>query len=640
MTRDRPDAEQERPQVQPQSRKVSPSRPSLTASNHCSFEFATKRITYTPNEVYVKDSNNQEAFAGTMASDPAPAHASPNYNYNTQSHDVQEDEAQTDSLANFPGLSNREAEDALNRFRLRKVKYFPFVHIPDSRVSAYRLRQTQPLLWLSIMACATHSAELQDRLCLRLRQEIAQQAIVQHQRSLDLLLGIVGFLGWGMYYLKRDPFMVMYCHIATAIVQDLGLDKDPPAPKTQPQQQPTPHTSASSGPATDPSASASNTPGSSAVTPVEHPLSCVRTHGFAIKLLESPVRTMEERRAVLGTYLITVLVSLFHRKPISLPWTDHMDECLRVLDADPETPLDRLLVYQCRLQRIALDIPNPQGFASIKSAREMRMLRDFQVKALVSRQRDVEAMMPPFDDEPDLKEICTVANIANEAAIYSVALYVTNLPTEERARCGPDTERAALLHKCLRLHHAYFDMAFARKDTFSLERDSFFYMFSFHTVTQMSYFLVVIYRLASFGRDDPGCGWDKDWARAQLDIPDMVDTLTKRFSEAATHFSSTVNTSDTVVAPPSDTQSDFFSRSARAMDLLRTTWMTTWAKESPGFTERNQDQGPELTPADNVFSPPIDFTPESAANPGDGFLMGSSMSAWMSDMFTDWQMQY
>ena len=551
----------------------SPPRHNLSATNTCSVDFNARRITYSPHEVYLKDADNRQAFAGTMASDPAPAHTSPDYHTQEQQEQRQQQNyhhqhpspATDDTLGPFPGLSTRDAEDALNRFRLRKVQHFPFVHIPEARVSAYRLRQTRPLLWLSIMACSACSATLQDRLCLRLRQEIAQQAVVHHQRSLDLLLGIVGFLGWGMCCLQSDPCMLLYCHMAAAMVQDLGLDREPP-----------------------PANIATNT----ATNATE-----VHPHGFAIKLLEAPVRTMEERRVVLGAYLVAVLVSLVHRTPIALPWTDHMDECLRVLDAEPETPLDRLLAYQCRLQRIALDIPGPQAYGSIASPREMRMLRDFQVKALVARQRSVEAQMPAFADEPGLQAICRLSNAASEAAIYGVALYATT---------APDVERAALLHTCLRLHRAYFDMAFGPGSTSSeKDTDSFFCMFSLHTVTHLSRFLGAVYRLASLGGDDPGCGWDTKWAREQLDIPGIVATLAQRFSEAATHFSEDTTES-------AENQGGFFSRAARAMEMLRTAWTTT---------------------------PTMDWTQEPLGALENMFSMGGAWSAWLTDVSSDGQMK-
>lgn len=39
-----------------------------------------------------------------------------------------------------------------------------------------------------------------------------------------------------------------------------------------------------------------------------------------------------------------------------------MEECLRILNEEPETPLDQLLVYQARLQQVDIDIPAPAAY--------------------------------------------------------------------------------------------------------------------------------------------------------------------------------------------------------------------------------------------------------------------------------------
>ncbi|KIH88794.1 hypothetical protein SPBR_06657 [Sporothrix brasiliensis 5110] len=624
-----PGLHQQQKQPSQQQRKNGPRSDSTPDSSssavvpRTSVFLSGRTITYSPHEICIGGAQQPMDGDGDHRDD-ASAHRPQDV---PNRSDRRDDDTSQGLIAGFAGL---DAEEALERFRTRKLKYFPFVHIPPM-TSAARLQQSRPLLWLSIMACSARSADLQTRLCLRLREQIATQAVVKHQRSVDLLLGVVGFLGWGMYYLKRDPFMLMYCHMATAIVQDLGLDRDPPTPR------PPPNTAAASE---------------------QHPLSTIRIHGFAIKLLESPVRTNEERRAVLGAYLVTVIVTLFHRKPITLPWTEHMDECLRVLDTEPETPLDRLLVYQCRLQRVALDIPGPQAYISIASAAQMRQTRDFQVTSLLARQREAEKMCPP-DLPADLLEICRVSNLANEASIYSIALFATSQSAEERLRHGPDTRRAELLNTCLRLHKQWFDLVFNKRPDPNLQQqqkrheyehqepwrpaaetrrtattaievgppsmpaidkppvddgsvpshprsafhelpdDSFFHMFSFHMVAQMSYFLVVVYRLATFGKDDPSCGWDKHWARAQLDVPGMVGAVADRFAEVAAYFAdhAAIGPSATAPtmppAPPGEAAfPDFFTRSARALNMLKATWVAGWAKE-----EQQQQQQQAPTPA-------------------------------------------
>ncbi|CAK7229003.1 hypothetical protein SCUCBS95973_007070 [Sporothrix curviconia] len=664
------------------SSAVAPAAPALPRQ---SIFFSNKTITYSPHEICIggvqqpmqidddDDDIDEDGDDNGHGGDDAPHPGSNNRPGRGPAA------AAASLFTDIPGLTALEAEEALQRFCTRKLKYFPFVHIPPM-LSAARLQQTRPLLWLSIMACSARSAELQTRLCLRLRQQIAEQAVVNHQRSIDLLLGVVGFLGWGMYYLKRDPFMLMYCHMATAIVQDLGIDREPPVPPRQ--------------------LSAADT----------HPLSSVRTHGFAIKLLQSPVRTNEERRAVLGAYLVTVIVTLFHRKPTAVPWTEHMDDCLRVLDTDPETPLDRLLVYQCRLQRLALDVPGSQVYATITSAEQMRLLRDFQVKSLLARQREVEQMCPTNLPD-DLAFICRLSNLANEASIYSVALYSTNQSAEERLRCGPDTQRAALLATCLRLHKDWFDLMFgsrrqrqqqnsssgpttgssagysagysagsgASSDAAThvpsvadepLPDDSFFYMFSFHMVAQLSYFFVVVYRLANFEKDDPSCGWDKHWARAQLDVPGMVDTIAARFAEVSVHFADHGSIGQSATAPtmPPKPQGeaafpDFFTRSARAMSMLRATWVAGWAKEQreeAAAQDNGQQQQQQAQPEQQEQEPEINSSRMeqsfsfSLLNTGpddslqfdgltaDGldFDLSGSMNTWLADIYTsDWGLQ-
>lgn len=171
-------------------------------------------------------------------------------------------------------ISSLEAEESLHLFRSEKLKYFPFVHIPQS-VTAAQLRAESPFLWQSIMASSSKSASRQQALGRQLQNMITEQAFGQHQRSLDILLGTLGFLGWMTYYLGAQPFMTMYSHAAVAIVQDLGIDR--PAPKL-------------------------NEP---------HPMACVRKMDFIIKLSRSPFQTMEEKRAVLGLLLNHQCVSFW-----------------------------------------------------------------------------------------------------------------------------------------------------------------------------------------------------------------------------------------------------------------------------------------------------------------------------------------
>lgn len=173
-----------------------------------------------------------------------------------------------------------EAEECLEHFRSEKLKYFPFVHIPHS-LTAWHLREQRPFLWQSILASSVKSSSRQRAFGAALRAAVADKVVVQHLRSFDVLLGILGFLGWASYHLSPRPFMLMYCHLAAAIVQELGIDRPPLKCNEM------------------------------------HPMTLLRNHNFVIKLPSSPVRTMEERRALLAHYLVsTSSVNIF---PVPFP---------------------------------------------------------------------------------------------------------------------------------------------------------------------------------------------------------------------------------------------------------------------------------------------------------------------------------
>ena len=91
--------------------------------------------------------------------------------------------------------SSVEAEQYLADFQAYKLKYFPFVHI-SSTMTAQQLQQERPFLWLCIMAVGSKSTSQQQILGSKIRQMVAQEIVVQSQKNIDLLLGLLTFIGW------------------------------------------------------------------------------------------------------------------------------------------------------------------------------------------------------------------------------------------------------------------------------------------------------------------------------------------------------------------------------------------------------------------------------------------------------------
>lgn len=88
-----------------------------------------------------------------------------------------------------------EAEDYIINFKTCKSKYFPFVYIP-STTSAQHLRQERPFLWFSVMTVGSKSTSQQQVLGSKIRQMIAQEMVVQSEKNVDLLTGLLIFIGW------------------------------------------------------------------------------------------------------------------------------------------------------------------------------------------------------------------------------------------------------------------------------------------------------------------------------------------------------------------------------------------------------------------------------------------------------------
>jgi hypothetical protein len=88
-----------------------------------------------------------------------------------------------------------EAEEYLKIFRTQKLKYFPFVYIP-STTSAQHLLQERPFLWLCIMTMSSNSISQQLALSNKIRHILGRKMLLEYEKNLDLLLGLLAYIGW------------------------------------------------------------------------------------------------------------------------------------------------------------------------------------------------------------------------------------------------------------------------------------------------------------------------------------------------------------------------------------------------------------------------------------------------------------
>lgn len=78
----------------------------------------------------------------------------------------------------------------------RRAAYFPFISIPES-TSADKLCQKWPFLLLSVLVVSSVDEPiLQKSLDERFRKVLATRVVMQGEKSLDYLHGLLVYLAW------------------------------------------------------------------------------------------------------------------------------------------------------------------------------------------------------------------------------------------------------------------------------------------------------------------------------------------------------------------------------------------------------------------------------------------------------------
>lgn len=99
-----------------------------------------------------------------------------------------------DDLSSFT-IPDKRAQEQLAIFRDRFLPNFPFVFIP-SNTNSSDLRHQRQFLWFVIMSLTTSSADEQSAMGNIIRRVISQRIVGEHEKDLELLLGLICYLAW------------------------------------------------------------------------------------------------------------------------------------------------------------------------------------------------------------------------------------------------------------------------------------------------------------------------------------------------------------------------------------------------------------------------------------------------------------
>ncbi|KAL1888029.1 hypothetical protein Sste5346_009826 [Sporothrix stenoceras] len=220
-------------------------------------------------------------------------------------------------------------EVLLNIFINQLSAKFPFVIVPPG-TTVQQMIDTRPFLMKVIRMVSSvrylRSMWGQSRAVIK---HISEAMLVRSERSMDLLQGIIVFLGFYHYFCMSHAHFNNLAHLALSLVGDMGLSA-PPRPAN--------HREGAEGTAG----------GQSRIVP-RHARQVV-THTSD----EAPAqRTNEERRALLGVWYINSNAGSIVKQLGGTRYTKYIDQCVNELEQAAEYKSDQLVVELIRVQNLA-----------------------------------------------------------------------------------------------------------------------------------------------------------------------------------------------------------------------------------------------------------------------------------------------
>ncbi|KAJ5822783.1 hypothetical protein N7447_005123 [Penicillium robsamsonii] len=254
--------------------------------------------------------------------------------------------------------STAQAEQYLATFQQQHLNNFPFFCI-SSTTTPVQLQRERPLLWLSIWANGCKSVVQQRAIEVRIRETLAQKVLVDLERNLDLLLGLIAYLSWASDKYSGKSILAVFANIAMSLLSDLKLDR------------------------------------SFREFPCRE-LDACKAYSHPIKeRVQLNHRTNEERRAVLGCYIICATIAWFlNNRPVQ--WTVHMEGCLQDLGEHPGVPGDRVLVVLTQLLKLKSDLHEVSTWRQIEDpCPQTKSHRALHVKSLRGVLDKIKSSAPP-----------------------------------------------------------------------------------------------------------------------------------------------------------------------------------------------------------------------------------------------------
>ncbi|CAK7237120.1 hypothetical protein SCUCBS95973_009840 [Sporothrix curviconia] len=420
-----------------------------------------------------------------------------------------------------------EAEACLRRFTEEMLPLAPFILLSGPDCTVRRLQRDFPFLWRCIQAAAAVLPAHRIGAAAAARRAIVRRVVEQGERSLDVLLGLLTFVTW-VHLSTKDRFhrnfATVASQLAVCVAWDLGLTMPPLLePATQ----------------------------ALRFVPV------VQIPGIPASMWKMQ-RSMDERRAVLGVFLVTAVTSQMFRSADGLRWSPYLEQVLGEVEASlslpGHEPQDRTLVRQVRLQLLINQVryaatggsgasywTGGGGCGGSATGANGSMYRSFgsgpvQLPGpyMDSLRRQLDEICSVVDGTSSAFDNFTTHNLYHFAMLAIHESVLARKPASRHSQNGqngqnhsaqnpsaaaaaawlPDLQRFEIYQRCLASVHAWFDRLFA----WPL---SCYHCLPAGTFLQMFYVLVCLHKLTTL--KDPA--WNVDAVRGVMDLFPTIDRI-------------------------------------------------------------------------------------------------------------------
>ncbi|KAI1842992.1 hypothetical protein JX265_001705 [Neoarthrinium moseri] len=481
-------------------------------------------------------------------------------------------------------LSPFEAEKVLQTFRNDYLKFFPFVWIkPDA--TAQELQRYRPFLWLNIRTVCEKSTAKMHILGDRAREIFARKVLVELERDMDTLLGLMVYLGWSTYQSRGKGFLARYANIANSLIQDLRLDQSP----------------------------STNCHSNCWVTVSKIPV--------------VPEQTNEQRRVLIANFILCSTISFFLRLDV-VRWNPYMEQSLERLAAQPEYEGDEVLVAIARAKLIVEEVANVSWRRTDYEASGPPLR---YVKPLRNRLEQLRKSLSP--EVAQNKIVMSHLNNA-EVLIYEIAIFH---PTSPITMPNPSSTYSAIpipplnllpdhpeptlsapfkpvdICRLENLHNCLQSVKVSLSSYFGFTAQE-YVTFPFAAMCHLSHSVQVLYRLSTLEEPD----WDRAAVRREADIIAVLNEVADKMGQVASAAG--------LISDPSLPCGDIFSRGAGTLRTTASIWAAALAQQD------------ETTGIEATQLPPADGCNDMGENPTDSIpILDFENDPWLTDLFASWE---